>query len=83
MIVGQQPPHLKRKLSLAGCTTTPYVSAASSRDISHFVFVCVNRSRCSKVYVAPWVSLHMLMKENLDRLSVKDIGNTALLMGQT
>jgi hypothetical protein len=74
-------PKQQKKLSLAGCTTTPHVPA-TLREME-----TLSSDLCEQVEMLQGLcrtlSVFAYADENLDGLSVKDIGNTALLMGQT
>jgi hypothetical protein len=74
-------PKQQKKRSPAGCTTTPHVSTnlremeALTSDLCEQVELIEGLCRTLGVFA--------YADENLEGLSVKDIGNTALLMGQT
>jgi hypothetical protein len=73
-------PKQQKKLSLAGCTTTPHVPATLremetlSSDLCEQVEMLQGLCRTLSVFA---------YAKDLEGLSVQDIGNTALLMGQT
>jgi hypothetical protein len=73
-------PKPQKKRSLAGGTTTPHVLATlrEMEDLSSHLCEQVEliRGLCRTLGVLAYA-------EDLEGLSVKDIGNTALLMGQT
>jgi hypothetical protein len=74
-------PKKKKRLSLVGGTTTPHVSDTCLEMGALFSGLCEQVEMLQGL--CRTMGIFAYADDSLDGLSVKDIGNTALLMGRT